>query len=162
MKNISLSPNGTEYQLPTEKQSAKELEELKRITTEQRKLGRQIVAVQGLGFVGCVMAAVVADAVDEEEKSLYFAHGQQRASARSFWKVPVINQGIPPVSSSDAEVPKIYHRTVVEKKHFVQHGSIMLTKLLILSWLIFNLMLQSLPSGMQLKGIAICPHSGMA
>ena len=116
MKNISLSPNGTEYQLPTEKQSAKELEELKRITTEQRKLGRQIVAVQGLGFVGCVMAAVVADAVDEEEKSLYFAHGQQRASARSFWKVPVINQGIPPVSSSDAEVPKIYHRTVVEKK----------------------------------------------
>jgi len=67
MKNISLSPNGTEYQLPTEKQSAKELEELKRITTEQRKLGRQIVAVQGLGFVGCVMAAVVADAVDEEE-----------------------------------------------------------------------------------------------
>ncbi|MCD6330077.1 MAG: nucleotide sugar dehydrogenase [Candidatus Cloacimonetes bacterium] len=118
MKNISLSPNGTEYQLPTEAQSAKEFEELKRITEEQRKLGRKIVAVQGMGFVGCVMAAVVADAVDENGEPLYFVHGQQRASTRSFWKVPVINTGVPPVSSSDAEVPEIFHRTVVEKKTF--------------------------------------------
>jgi len=116
MKNVSLSPSGVEYQLPTEEQSAKELEELKRITEEQRKLGRKIVAVQGMGFVGCVMAAVVADAVDEKGDPLYFVHGQQRASTRSFWKVPVINTGVPPVSSSDAEVPEIFHRTVVEKK----------------------------------------------
>jgi len=116
MKNISLSPNGTEYKIPTEADSQKELEELKKITAEQRKLGRKIVAVQGMGFVGCVMAAVVADAVDEKGEPLYFVHGQQRASLRSFWKVPVINRGIPPVSSSDAEVPIIFHRTVVEKK----------------------------------------------
>ena len=36
MKNISLSPNGTEFQLPTEAESANELEELKKITEEQR------------------------------------------------------------------------------------------------------------------------------
>jgi len=116
MKNISLSPTGAEYQLPTDAESAIELEQLKKITDEQQKLGRKIVAVQGMGFVGCVMAAVVADAVDEDGNPLYFVHGQQRASARSFWKVPVINTGIPPVSSSDAEVPEIFHRTVVEKK----------------------------------------------
>jgi len=116
MKNVSLSPNGVEYQLPTEEQSAKELEELKRITIEQKKLGLTIVAVQGMGFVGCVMAAVVADAIDGEGNPLYFVHGQQRASLRSFWKVPVINTGVPPVSSSDAEVPEIFNRTVVEKK----------------------------------------------
>ena len=116
MKNISVSPNGTEYQLPTEADSKKEFEVLKKITEEQRRLGRKIVAVQGMGFVGCVMAAVVADAVDEKGEPLYFVHGQQRASLRSFWKVPVINQGIPPVSSSDAEVPIIFHRTVIEKK----------------------------------------------
>ncbi len=116
MKTVSISPNGKEYQLPSEADSQKELEELRKITAEQRKLGRKIVAVQGMGFVGCVMAAVVADAVDKRGEPLYFVHGQQRASARSFWKVPVINSGVPPVSSSDAEVPKIYHRTVVEKK----------------------------------------------
>lgn len=116
MNNISISPNGTEYQLPSDAQSEKELEELKRITEEQRKLGRKIVTVQGMGFVGCVMASVVADAVDENGKPLYFVHGQQRASSRSFWKVPIINTGVPPVSSSDAEVPEIFHRTVVEKK----------------------------------------------
>jgi len=116
MKNISPSPNGTEYKIPSEADSIIELKELKRITEEQRKLGRKIVAVQGMGFVGCVMAAVVADAVDEKREPLYFVHGQQRASLRSFWKVPVINQGIPPVNSSDAEVPIIFHRTVVEKK----------------------------------------------
>lgn len=116
MKKISLSPSGKEYPLPTEAESSKELEELKRITDEQRKLGRKIVAVQGMGFVGCVMAAVVADAADDEGNPLYFVHGQQRASLRSFWKVPVINQGIPPVNSSDAEVPIIFHRTVVERK----------------------------------------------
>jgi nucleotide sugar dehydrogenase len=116
MKNISLTPNGNEYQLPNEGQSAQELDVLKKITEEQRKLGRKIVAVQGMGFVGCVMAAVVADAVDEKGKPLYFVHGQQRASTRSFWKVPIINTGVPPVSSSDAEVPEIFHRTVVEKK----------------------------------------------
>ncbi|MDP8242023.1 MAG: nucleotide sugar dehydrogenase [Candidatus Celaenobacter antarcticus] len=116
MKNISISPNGTEFQIPTDAESVLELKKLKEITGEQKKLGRKIVAVQGMGFVGCVMAAVVADAVDENGKFLYFVHGQQRASARSFWKVPVINTGVPPVSSSDAEVPEIFHRTVVEKK----------------------------------------------
>ncbi|TSA25923.1 nucleotide sugar dehydrogenase, partial [bacterium] len=116
MMKASLSPNGTEYKIPTEADSQKELEELKKITDEQRKLGRKIVAVQGMGFVGCVMAAVVADAVDKRGEPLYFVHGQQRSSLRSFWKVPVINRGIPPVSSSDVEVPKIFHRTVVEKK----------------------------------------------
>lgn len=116
MKNISISPSGTEYELPTEAESNKELEVLKKITEEQRKLGCKIVAVQGMGFVGCVMAAVVADAADDKGDPLYFVHGQQRASARSFWKVPIINTGVPPVSSSDAEVPEIFHRTVVEKK----------------------------------------------
>jgi len=30
----------------------------------------------------------------------------------------VINTGVPPVSSSDPEVPEIFHRTVVEKQNF--------------------------------------------
>jgi len=118
MLNISLAPDGTEYQLPSQEESEKERIVLKQITEEQRKLGRKIVAVQGMGFVGCVMATVVADAVGSDGKPIYYVHGQQRTSRRSFWKVPMINKGIPPVSSSDKEVPEIFHRCVVEKKNF--------------------------------------------
>ncbi|MDP2173680.1 MAG: nucleotide sugar dehydrogenase [Candidatus Cloacimonadaceae bacterium] len=118
MLKVSIAPDGREYRMPTEEESARECEVLKQITVEQRKLRRQIVAVQGLGFVGCVMASVVADATDRDGNPIYYVHGHQRASKRSFWKVPVINSGIPPVSSSDPEVPQIFHRTVVEKKNF--------------------------------------------
>lgn len=118
MLNVSIAPDGKEYPIPTDEDSAREREILKKITDEQRKLGRKIVAVQGLGFVGCVMATVVADATDKDGKPYYYVHGHQRASKRSYWKVPVINSGVPPVSSSDPEVPEIFHRTVVEKKNF--------------------------------------------
>ncbi|MDD2331556.1 MAG: nucleotide sugar dehydrogenase [Candidatus Cloacimonetes bacterium] len=118
MQNISLAPDGTKYPLPTDAEAIEERKILKSITEEQRKKGRKIVAVQGLGFVGCVMATVVADAVDEKGEPIYYVHGHQRPSPRSFWKIPVINNGIPPVSSSDEEVPEIFHRCVVEKQNF--------------------------------------------
>jgi len=118
MLKVSIAPDGKEYPLPSEEDAEKEREILKQITAEQKALGRKIVAVQGLGFVGCVMATVVADATDKDGNPLYFVHGHQRASQRSYWKVPVINSGIPPVNSSDPEVPAIFHRTVVEKKNF--------------------------------------------
>jgi UDP-N-acetyl-D-glucosamine dehydrogenase len=118
MQNFSLAPDGTEYDLPNEEQSKIEREEIIRITEEQRKLGRKIVTVQGLGFVGCVMAVVIADATDKNGEPIYYVHGHQRASKRSFWKVPVINTGIPPVSSSDKEVPELFERCVNQKQNF--------------------------------------------
>ncbi|MDD3235911.1 MAG: nucleotide sugar dehydrogenase [Candidatus Cloacimonetes bacterium] len=118
MLRVSIAPDGKEYAMPTDAEAEQEKLILKQITEEQRAMGRKIVAVQGLGFVGCVMASVVADATDENGKPIYYVHGHQRASKRSYWKVPVINSGVPPVSSSDAEVPLIFHRTVVEKKNF--------------------------------------------
>ncbi len=117
MKKISVAPNGKEYLLPTEEETKKENEILRKITDENIKAGKKIVVVQGMGFVGCVMAAVVADAEDENGKPYYFVHGHQRPSVRSFWKIPVINSGIPPVSSSDPEIPEIFARTVKEKKN---------------------------------------------
>ena len=118
MPNISHSPDGTEYRLPTEEQSNLEYQEIIRISEEQRKLGRKIVTVQGMGFVGCVMAVVVADAENENGESYYYVHGHQRPSKRSYWKVPVINSGVPPVSSSDKEVPELFERCINQKKNF--------------------------------------------
>ena len=64
MPKASIAPDGKEYLLPTPEENEKERQILDQITAEQRAMGRKIVAVQGLGFVGCVMATVVADAVD--------------------------------------------------------------------------------------------------
>lgn len=116
MLEISISPNGKEFKLPSSEKDKQEKQLLEKITKTEKEKGRKIVTVQGMGFVGCVMAAVVADATDENDKPYYFVHGHQRPSIRSFWKVPIINTGVPPVSSSDKEVPEIFKRTVDEKK----------------------------------------------
>lgn len=118
MKNFSLAPDGTEYSLPNEEQTKQEREEILRISREQKKIGRKIVTVQGMGFVGCVMAVVVADASDNDGNPIYYVHGHQRPSKRSFWKVPVINTGKPPVNSSDKQVPELFQRCVNEKQNF--------------------------------------------
>ncbi|MCD6219354.1 nucleotide sugar dehydrogenase, partial [Candidatus Calescamantes bacterium] len=116
MANGSYSPDGIFYPFPSEEESKKEAEALENITAEEKRKGREIVAVQGLGFVGCIMAAVVADAEDLNGNPCYFVHGVQRPSSRSYWKIPVINEGKPPVESTDPEVPEIFKRTVLEKK----------------------------------------------
>lgn len=118
MLKVSIAPDGREYPIPTAEENEMERQLLVQITEEQRAKGRKIVAVQGLGFVGCIMATVIADATDKDGNPIYFVHGHQRASKRSYWKVPVINSGVTPVSSSDPEVPEIFHRTVLEKQSF--------------------------------------------
>src|SRR4030042_360554 len=70
----------------------------------------------GLGFVGAVMAAVVADAEDGKGNPTKFVIGMQRPSTRSFWKIPLINLGRPPVSSEDPEVAPMIDRCVNKKK----------------------------------------------
>ena len=112
----SLSPTEESFSLPTPADYAKELERLKDMVSRQRELGREIVVVMGLGFVGAVMAAVVADAVDKSGRSTKFVIGMQRPSTRSYWKIPLINRGLPPINSDDPEVPVIMNRCVNEKK----------------------------------------------
>ncbi len=113
---ISKAPDGREFEFPTQKDSEKEKKQLISITEQQKKLGRKIVVVQGMGFVGSVMAAVVADAVDKDGNPYYFVHGHDLVSPRSFWKIPVINEGTPPVSADDPEISKIFPRCVNAKK----------------------------------------------
>ena len=112
----SLSPTGETFKLPDAEDYQKEFMRLQELIKGQRSLGREIVVVMGLGFVGAVMAAVIADTVDQEGKSTKFVIGMQRPSPRSFWKIPLINQGISPVSSEDPEVVPMIYRCVNEKK----------------------------------------------
>jgi len=118
--DYSVSPDGTKYPLPRKSDYAREFERLRKIVAAQKKKGNEIVVVMGLGFVGAVMAAVVADSTDKKTgKPRKFVIGMQRPSPRSFWKIAYINRGEPPVKSEDPEVEKIIPRTVNEKKTFI-------------------------------------------
>lgn len=114
---VSVSPDGEVFPIPDELEEARERARLERLVSEQRLLGREVVVVMGVGFVGAVMAGVVADSVDAETgRPLYFVIAMQRPSPRSYWKIPYLNRGIPPVSAEDPEVPKLLRRCAEERK----------------------------------------------
>jgi nucleotide sugar dehydrogenase len=112
----SVSPEGEKFPLPTEDDYELEFKRLADLVARNRDLGREIVVVIGMGFVGAVMGAVVADSVDASGKPGKFVIGMQRPSSRSFWKIPLINRGVAPIKSEDPEVPEIIRRCIVEKQ----------------------------------------------
>lgn len=116
---VSISPSGEEFPLPTREDYVAEFSRLETLAAAERKAGREIVVVVGLGFVGAVMAAVVADSTDKKGRSGKFVIGMQRPSTRSFWKIPLLNRGISPVKAEDPEVEQLIARCVNEKKTFV-------------------------------------------
>jgi len=117
---VSVSPAGDVFPLPQEKDYQKELKRLQGIVKEQRLMGREIVVVMGVGFVGAVMAGVVADSTDPDSNSSNkFVIGMQRPSTRSYWKIHYINRGIAPVEAEDPEVAPLIERCVKEKKTLI-------------------------------------------
>jgi len=115
--DYSISPNGEKFKLPDEEDYRQEYEKLLKLVDRQREQNREIVVVMGLGFVGAVMAGVVADSVDKETgKSNKFVLGMQRPSTRSFWKIPFFNRGLSPVKAEDPEVAPMIERCVNQKK----------------------------------------------
>ncbi|HPH39054.1 MAG TPA: nucleotide sugar dehydrogenase, partial [Candidatus Fermentibacter daniensis] len=115
----SISPDGEKFALPAREDHAAELERLSRLVEEHRARGREIVSVVGLGFVGAVMAAVVADSTRPDGTPGKFVIGMQRPSTRSYWKIPLINRGVSPVTAEDPEVAPMIARCVNEKKTLV-------------------------------------------
>jgi len=113
---VSVCPRGEVFKLPQEKEYQQEFTRLQRIVKEQRLQGKEIVVVMGVGFVGAVMAGVVADSVDADGKPSKFVIGMQRPSTRSYWKIPYLNRGIAPVEAEDPEVAPLIERCVKEKK----------------------------------------------
>jgi len=113
----SISPDGERFSIPQEDDYTSEYERLSLITKKEREKGHEIVVVMGLGFVGAVMAAVVADSVDKKTgQPNKFVIGMQRPSTRSFWKIPLFNKGISPVSAEDPAVEELIKRCVTDKK----------------------------------------------
>jgi nucleotide sugar dehydrogenase len=113
----SVSPDGECFPLPRQDDYGAENQRLQSLVAEQRARGREIVVVMGVGFVGAVMAGVVADSTDKSTgEPLYFVIGMQRPSPRSYWKIPYLNRGVAPVEAEDPEVAPLIARCVNEKK----------------------------------------------
>lgn len=110
---ISISPDGREFPVPSEEQSNADFVRVRKLAEDARKRGDEVVVVMGMGFVGIVMAAIVADAPNK------FVIGCQRPSARSYWKVPILNTGVNPLEAEDPEVSELISRTISEKKSFI-------------------------------------------
>ena len=68
----SISPNGEKYEIPNPEDYAKEYERLEKSVNQARKEGKEIVVVMGVGFVGAVMAAIVADTRDANGQASKF------------------------------------------------------------------------------------------
>jgi len=113
---FSISPSGEKFRIPGQEEYQSEFEMLKKRVQSERENGREIVVVMGVGFVGAVMAAIVADTVDENGKPSKFVIGMQRPSIRSYWKIPLLNKGVSPVKAEDPEVDPMIERCVKDKK----------------------------------------------
>ncbi len=116
MAEYSISPAGEKFTIPTDSKYASEMQRLEKLVKKARGEGKEIVVVMGVGFVGAVMAAVVADTTDKKGRSSKFVIGCQRPSTRSYWKIPLLNRGLSPVKAEDPEVEPMIARCVNDKK----------------------------------------------
>lgn len=117
MADYSCSPSGEKFPLPAREDYVRELDRIRRLVEQARSEDKEIVVVMGVGFVGAVMAAIIADTVDKRTgKPSKFVIGCQRPSSRSFWKIPLLNRGESPVKAEDPEVDPMIARCVNEKK----------------------------------------------
>ncbi len=120
MTQYSVSPSGEKFVIPQENEYQAEFERIETLVDAARKDGKEIVVVMGVGFVGAVMAAIVADTVDKATgQPSKFVIGCQRPSTRSYWKIPLLNRGESPVKAEDPEVDPMIKRCVNDKKMLV-------------------------------------------
>ena len=71
------------------------------------KNNKQVIAVQGLGFVGAVMSLVCANAIEGD----YAVIVVDLATKDTFWKIKSINEGLFPVIASDPKIEEFFSIT---------------------------------------------------
>jgi UDP-N-acetyl-D-glucosamine dehydrogenase len=113
----SANPAGEEFSIPSDADYPGELARLEALVQQARGEGKEIVVVMGVGFVGAVMAAVIADTVDKKTgRPSKLVIGCDLPNVRSYWKIPMVNRGESPVKAEDPEVDPMIARCVKEKK----------------------------------------------
>ena len=70
---------------------------------KERAKGKKVVVVQGLGFVGAAVAAVIASALDKHGEPAWFVIGVDLPTQSGLSRIARINQGQAPVASPDPD-----------------------------------------------------------
>ncbi len=112
----SFNPSGEKFPIPQKEEYGAEYKRLEKLTKQARKQRKEVVVVMGVGFVGAVMAAIIANTKNKEGKYSKFVIGCQRPSARSYWKIPMLNRGESPIKAEDPEVDKLISSCVLKNK----------------------------------------------
>jgi nucleotide sugar dehydrogenase len=115
---VSRAPDGAEYLVPAPAEIDAQFAEI-----EKRAEGRRVVVVQGLGFVGAAVAAVIAAAGDENGDPLYFVVGVDLPTPSAFWKIAKINAGYAPIASPDAEFDQLVSDAVSQTRNLCATAS---------------------------------------
>ena len=115
--NQSIAPDGTVTSIPTEYTQQAQFDKLAQKVAWQRLEGRQIVVVQGLGFVGSAVAAVIAAARDGAGEPLHCVIGVDLPSPSGYWKVAKLNEGLTPIVSPDPDFPRLIHEAVCQTQN---------------------------------------------
>ena len=114
---MSLSIDAKDCSIITEDGVQPSFEQIMKKVEWNRNKGRKIVVVQGLGFVGTAVAAVIADAKDSIGQALYCVIGIDLATAAGLFRVTKINEGISPILSPDKELSILLHTAVHDTKN---------------------------------------------
>ena len=101
-QTLSISPiTGKTYYIPEQLDDSSQLNRF-----AKKNVGKKVLVVQGLGFVGAVMSLICANALTEE----YAVIGIDLPNPDTFWKIKSINDGVFPVISTDAKIEKFYQQ----------------------------------------------------
>ena len=108
-KKYSASPiSDRKYLLPQNQNDKKKID-----LFLNNNVGKKIIVIQGLGFVGAVMSLVCANSKNDE----YAVIGVDIADANNYWKIKSINEGVFPVKASDPKIENFFLKTK-EKNNF--------------------------------------------
>ena len=109
---ISRAPNAEEYRVPTTTEITEQFAKIK-----ARASGKKVVVVQGLGFVGSAVAAVIASARDRADEPAWFVIGVDLPTQAGWWKIARLNEGRAPVTSPDPDFERLVHSGVHVSKN---------------------------------------------
>ena len=83
-------------------------------------IGKKVIVVQGLGFVGAVMSLVCANALTEE----YAVIGVDLANENTYWKIKSINDGIFPLIADDPKISEFFENTKAKGNFFATYDPV--------------------------------------
>lgn len=108
---FSVAPDGQGFALPSREDLAWAEA---RVLAAAQTSDRPVVVVQGLGFVGTAVAAVVAQAALDSGGPRYFVIGVDQLTPSGYWKVARINAGQSPFESPDPGLAPAIHAAVTQ------------------------------------------------